>query len=600
MNKKLRSDLPVDSDELRRIYLKFFKEKSHEIIPSSSIMPEDDPTVLFTTAGMHPLQIYLMGQPHPEGNRLANCQKCVRTADIDEVGDATHLTFFEMLGNWSLGDYFKEEAIEMSWEFLTDRCWLGLDPERLSVTVFEGDEEIPRDEESANIWQKVGIPNKRIFYLPRKDNFWGPSGDTGPCGPDTEIFYDTGKDSCSSNCQPGCNCGKYFEIWNDVFMSYNKKADGTYEKLRQHNVDTGMGVERTVAVLNGMKSVFEIETFAPLVERVVKIARIKETPTIEQERAIRIIVDHIKAAIFILADDKQLHPSNLGQGYVLRRLIRRSIRQGNLLNIKQTFLPELAQIVIEDYKHIYPELERNKDFIMENLNQEEQKFTKALRRGLRKFNQILNEKGTITGEDAFLLFTSFGFPLEITTELASEKNMKINIEDFKREFEHHRNLSREATAGTFQSGLADHSERTTRLHTATHLLQQALREVLGDHVQQKGSNITSNRTRFDFSHAKKLSEEELQKVEQIVQLKIKERLPVNKEIMTPQKAKEQGALGFFEDRYQSKVSVYSVGSFSKEICTGPHVKNTGEIGHFKIQKQKNIGGGIMRIWATIE
>ncbi|UCE14645.1 MAG: alanine--tRNA ligase, partial [Candidatus Heimdallarchaeota archaeon] len=350
----------MDSNELRRIYLEFFKEKSHEIIPSSSIMPDDDPTVLFTTAGMHPLQIYLMGQPHPAGKRLVNCQKCVRTDDIDEVGDATHLTFFEMLGNWSLGDYFKEEAITMSWEFLTDPRWLGLDPEKISVTVFEGDEEIPRDEESARIWRNVGIPDDRIFYLPREDNFWGPAGETGPCGPDTEMFYDTGKDSCSSDCQPGCNCGKYFEIWNDVFMSYHKKADGTYEKLRQHNVDTGMGVERTVAVLNGMKTVFEIESFAPLVEKVVKFARIKGVPTSEQERAIHIIVDHIKAATFILADDKQLHPSNLGQGYVLRRLIRRGIRQGNLLNIKQTFLPDLAQIVIEDYKKLYSELERNK------------------------------------------------------------------------------------------------------------------------------------------------------------------------------------------------------------------------------------------------
>ena len=562
-------------------------------------MPENDPTVLFTTAGMHPLQVYLMGQPHPAGKRLANCQKCIRTGDIDDVGDPTHLTFFEMLGNWSLGDYFKKEAISMSWEFLTDPRWLGLDPDKISVTVFAGDEEVPRDEESAAYWREIGIPDDRIYYLSREENWWGPAGDTGPCGPDTEMFYDTGKEPCSKACRPGCNCGKYFEIWNDVFMCYNKESDGTYEKLKQHNVDTGMGIERTVAVLNGMQSVFEIDSYAPLVKRVMKLARITEPLNQEQQKAVRIIVDHIRTATFILGDDKHLSPSNLGQGYVLRRLIRRIIRQGNLLNIKQRFLPELAHLVIDMSKEPYPELERNKDFIINNLTQEEQKFSKALHRGLRKFNQIFKEKETITGEDAFLLFTSFGFPLEITSELAAEKGLSIDLEVFKAEFERHRELSRKATAGTFQSGLADHTERTTRLHTATHLLQQALRDVLGNHVEQKGSNITPERTRFDFNHPQSLTPEEIKKVEAIVNQKIKEALPVNKEIMTPQEAKEQGALGFFEERYEGKVSVYSVGSFSKEICTGPHVTNTQEIGHFKIQKQQNIGVGLMRIRATV-
>jgi len=562
-------------------------------------MPENDPTVLFTTAGMHPLQVYLMGQPHPAGKRLANCQKCIRTGDIDDVGDPTHLTFFEMLGNWSLGDYFKKEAISMSWEFLTDPRWLGLDPDKISVTVFAGDEEVPRDEESAAYWREIGIPDDRIYYLSREENWWGPAGDTGPCGPDTEMFYDTGKEPCSKACRPGCNCGKYFEIWNDVFMCYNKESDGTYEKLKQHNVDTGMGIERTVAVLNGMQSVFEIDSYAPLVKRVMKLARITEPLNQEQQKAVRIIVDHIRTATFILGDDKHLSPSNLGQGYVLRRLIRRIIRQGNLLNIKQRFLPELAHLVIDMSKEPYPELERNKDFIINNLTQEEQKFSKALHRGLRKFNQIFKEKETITGEDAFLLFTSFGFPLEITSELAAEKGLSIDLEVFKAEFERHRELSRKATAGTFQSGLADHTERTTRLHTATHLLQQALRDVLGNHVEQKGSNITPERTRFDFNHPQSLTPEEIKKVEAIVNQKIKEALPVNKEIMTPQEAKEQGALGFFEERYEGEVSVYSVGSFSKEICTGPHVTNTQEIGHFKIQKQQNIGVGLMRIRATV-
>ncbi|MHA1974220.1 MAG: alanine--tRNA ligase [Candidatus Hodarchaeales archaeon] len=589
----------MDSNKLRSLYLKFFEEKKHAILPSASLLPENDPTVLFTTAGMHPLQVFLMGEPHPAGKRLANCQKCFRTSDIEEVGDPTHLTFFEMLGNWSLGDYFKKEAISMSWEFLTDPEWLGLDKDRLSVTVFAGDEEIPRDEESAEIWRSLGVSEDRIFYLPREDNWWGPAGETGPCGPDTEMFFDTGREPCSEDCKPGCHCGKYFEIWNDVFMTYNKTSSGTYEKLKQHNVDTGMGIERTIAVLNGKKTVYEIDTLAPIVTRVKKFAKIRDEPSEEQNKAIYIITDHIKAATFILGDEKQLTPSNLGQGYVLRRLIRRIIRQGNILNIKQRFLPELAKIVINLYKDIYPELDKNQNFILNNLMQEEQKFTTALRRGLKKFNKILKENGTITGKDAFLLFTSFGFPLEITSELAAEKGIELDIESFKKEFEHHRELSRKATAGTFHSGLADHSSRTTRLHTATHLLQQALREVLGDHVEQKGSNITPERTRFDFSHPNKLTQEELQKVEALVNEKIKEALPVIKEVMTPQEAKEKGALGFFESRYQSKVSVFSVGNFSKEICTGPHVKNTKEIGKFKIQKQQNIGAGLIRIRATV-
>jgi alanyl-tRNA synthetase len=590
----------VDSNKLRKIYLDYFQEKKHSIISSASLLPENDPTVLFTTAGMHPLTVYLMGQPHPSGKRIVNCQKCIRTGDIDEVGDPTHLTFFEMLGNWSLGDYFKEEAICMSWEFLTDKNWLGLDPNKLSVTVFAGNDSIPRDEESSNIWRNLGVLEERIFYLPMVDNFWGPAGETGPCGPCTEIFYDTGKDLCSEECQPGCHCGKYFEIWNDVFMCYNKKKDGTYEKLEQHNVDTGMGIERTVAVLNGFNTVFEIDTFVPLIEKVRKFAKIREEPDEGQEKAIWIIADHVKAATFILGDDKHLPPSNLGQGYVLRRLIRRAIRHGNLLNIKKKFLPELAQTVIDTYKYTYPELEKNREFILENFSQEEKKFTTALTRGLRKFNQLYKENNTITAENAFLLFTSFGFPLEITTELASERGISIDINVFRREFEEHRNLSRKATAGTFQSGLADHTERTTRLHTATHLLQQSLRNILGDHVKQSGSNITPERTRFDFIHPSKLSSEELQKVEDMVNQKIRQALPVKREEVTPKEAKELGALGFFEDKYEGKVSVYSVGEFSKEICTGPHVTNSSEVGRFIIQKQKNIGTGLMRIRATVE
>ena len=503
-----------------------------------------------------------------------------------------------MLGNWSLGDYFKEESIKWSLEFLTEKEWLGLDFKRLSVTVFEGDEDAPPDKESYEIWKSLGLPEERIFMLPKEDNWWGL--ETGPCGPDTEIFYDTGKKKCSKSCQPGCHCGKYFEIWNNVFMTYNKLPDGSFEKLAQHNVDTGMGIERTISALNDCKTIFEIDTIAPLVQRVKKFAKIVDKPTKEQMRSISIIVDHIRAATFILGDDKLLTPSNLGQGYVLRRLIRRIIRQGNLLNIRQHFLHVLAEMVILMYQDQYPELSRNKGFILENLSQEEKKFSTALKRGLKRFNKILAEKGTIDGEDAFLLFTSFGFPLEITVELARDKDISIDLETFQKEFEQHKKLSREATSGTFKSGLADHTEKTTRLHTATHLLQQALRDVLGEHVEQKGSNITPERTRFDFTHSQKLSKEEIQKVEEIVNEKIQAAIPVTEELMSPEEAKNSGALGFFEDKYQAKVTVYSVGNFSKEICTGPHVKNTKEIGRFLIQKQKNIGAGIMRIRAKVE
>ncbi|MHA2173748.1 MAG: alanine--tRNA ligase [Candidatus Hodarchaeales archaeon] len=604
----------MDSNDLRSKFLEFFRKKDHAIIPSASIFPENDPTVLFTTAGMHPLQPFLKGAPHPQGNRIANSQKCLRTRDIEEVGDPTHLTFFEMLGNWSLGDYFKQESIKWSLEFLTRKEWLGIAVDRLSVTVFEGDEDAPPDTESYEIWKSLGIPEERIYMLPKEDNWWGLA--TGPCGPDTEIFYDTGKPKCSKSCQPGCHCGKYFEIWNNVFMSYDKLPDGSYKKLTQQNVDTGMGIERTIAVLNGCSTVYEIDTIAPIVQRVKNFAKLVDNPTKVQMRSISIIVDHIRAATFILGDDKivdhiraatfilgddkLLTPSNLGQGYVLRRLIRRIIRQGNLLQIQQHFLPKLAEIVINLYQDQYPELLRNKNFILNNLTQEEKKFSTALKRGLKRFNKILSEKGTIDGEDAFLLFTSFGFPLEITVELAKDKNISIDLETFQKEFNQHKDLSRKATSGTFRSGLVDHSEKTTRLHTATHLLQQALRDVLGDHVEQKGSNITPERSRFDFTHSHKLTPEEIKQVEKIVNEKIKEALPVTNESMTPEEAKDSGALGFFEGKYQSKVTVYSVGNFSKEICTGPHVKNTTEIGKFIIQKQKNIGSGMMRVRAIID
>ncbi|MFX1512786.1 MAG: alanine--tRNA ligase, partial [Promethearchaeota archaeon] len=404
-NQSYRTVKAMNSRELREKYLEFFREKKHAILPSASLLPDDDPTVLFTTAGMHPLVPFLLGQPHSQGKRLTNCQKCIRTSDIDEVGDTTHLTFFEMLGNWSLGDYFKKEAIKWSYEFLTDSKWLGIDLKKLSVTVFEGDDQIPRDTDTVEIWRSLGIPEDRIFYLPREDNFWGPAGETGPCGPCTEMFYDTGKEKCSPDCKPGCSCGKYFEIWNDVFMTYKKTATATYELLKQHNVDTGMGVERTVAILSGMSSVYEIDTIQPLISLIQKQAGIEE-PTEEQTRRIRIIADHIKAATFILADDKGITPSNVEQGYIVRRLIRKAIREGNLLNIEHQFLSEITKIVIDMYRDLYPELQRNSAFILSELDKEGQSFTKSLNRGLRKFNQIFAKKKQITGKDAFLLFTS--------------------------------------------------------------------------------------------------------------------------------------------------------------------------------------------------
>ncbi len=589
----------MEIKELKKKFLEFFKEKGHAIIPSASLIPEHDPTVLFTTAGMHPLVPYLMGQPHPLGKRLANCQKCLRTDDIDDVGDPFHLTFFEMLGNWSLGDYFKEEAIKWSFEFLTEKRWLGLDKNRLYITCFAGDEDAPRDEESAMIWMSLGIPKERIFFFPKKDNWWGPAGETGPCGPDTEMFYDTGKEKCSEGCKPGCSCGKYFEIWNDVFMEYNKIGKGKYERLKQRNVDTGMGLERTAAILQGKKTVYEIETFLPIINKIKKISGI-ESPDGKQEKSIRIITDHIRAATFILGDDLGIVPSNLDQGYVLRRFIRRSIRHGKLLGIESEFLTELAKIVIELHKDDYSELERNKGKILNELKKEDEKFRKTLEKGLRKFEKIVSNN-KISGKDAFLLFQSFGFPLEMTLELAKEKGIFVDVEGFEKEFRKHQELSRRGAEKRFKGGLADHSVETTKLHTATHLLGQALREVLGrQDICQKGSNITPERLRFDFNFYRKLTKEELKKVEALVNEKIREGLPVVRKEMSISEAKKIGAQGVFDNKYSDRVFVYFIGDFSKEICGGPHVSNTKELGRFRIIKEESSAAGIRRIKAVLE
>jgi alanyl-tRNA synthetase len=593
---KVRS---LNSRELREKFLAFFRQKKHAIISSASLIPDQDPTVLFTTAGMHPLKPYLLGQPHPSGSRLANVQKCIRTVDIDNVGDATHITFFEMLGSWSLGDYFKKEAIEWSYEFLTDSQWLNLDHHKLHVTIFEGDALAPRDDESFKLWQSLGLPEERIYFLPREDNWWGPAGTTGPCGPCTEMFYDTGNPSCSPHCRPGCSCGKYFEIWNDVFMTYNKNSDGSYTLLQQHNVDTGMGIERTVSVLSEKPTVYETDTLAPLMTEIRALAQIEQEATDTQIKAMRIITDHIRAVTFIMGEDNGISPSNVEQGYVVRRLIRRAICQSYDLNIQQQFLPDLAQRVIDIYDGLYPELERNKHFIMNELEKEEQAFKKTLRMGLRKINQLIVHQEQITGKDAFILFTSFGFPIEMTQRIAGEHGLEINIEEFEKEFQRHRQLSRLSTQQKFSSGLADHSEQTTKLHTATHLLHQALRATLGSHIQQKGSNITNKRLRFDINFNRKLTSDELARVEHVVNDQITNALPVSRETMTVDAAHRIGALGFFQEQYEEQVHVYSIGEFSKEICTGPHVDNTARIGTIQIQRQRKIGATTLRLYAVI-
>ena len=581
----------MKASELKKKYLEFFKSKKHSIIKSSPLIPENDPTVLFTTAGMHPLVPHLLGVEHPEGKRLADVQKCIRTGDIDSVGDDTHLTFFEMLGNWSLGDYFKKEAIEWSFEFLTSKKWLNLDINRLGVTCFQGDKDAPKDEEASKIWASLGIKKERIAFLPKEDNWWGPAGETGPCGPDTEMFYWISDEPVPKVFNPKDK--KWVEIWNDVFMQYTKTKEGRYELSKQKNVDTGMGVERTACILQGKKTVYDTELFLPIIKK------IKELTKEENEKYFRIIADHLKASTFILGDERSIIPSNLGQGYVLRRLIRKSIRLGKLMNIKDNFTSEIAKVVIDIYKKEYQELELNKDIIINELNKEEKKFNETLESGLRQFEK-LSSKGAISGKDAFILFSTFGFPFEMTEELAKEKKIKINKKEFDEEFKKHQELSRVGAEKTFKGGLSEASEITAKLHTATHLLHAALRKVLGEKVQQKGSNITAERLRFDFSFDRKLADEELKKVESIVNEKIKEKLPVIKSITSPDEAKKEGALAFFGHKYGDKISVYDIKGFSKEICMGPHAENTSQLGKFKILKEEGVAAGVRRIKAVLE
>ena len=648
----------LSSNELRALFLRFFQEKGHSVIPSASVIPENDPTVLFTTAGMHPLVPYLLGQKHPQGTRLTDVQKCIRTGDIDEVGDMSHLTFFEMLGNWSLGDYFKDQMIPWSWEFLTSPEWLGIDPDKLAFTVFEGDEDCPRDEEAANLWRKCGVKDDHLFYLPKEHNWWGPAGVTGPCGPDTEMFIIT-KKPCGPDCSPACHCGAYLEIWNDVFMQYNKQKDGSFIPLTQKNVDTGMGLERTICVLNGKKSVYETDAFTGILAKIEELCGKKYTPDDENTRAFRIVADHMRTSTFIIGDPRGIGPSNVGQGYILRRLIRRAVRYGMGLGLQEGFTAEIAKVIIDQYKAVYPELEQNKAFVLEQLALEEGRFARTLKQGEKEFDKVMNnlrrtreamEKiladdtlaaaeeavkthvlrpqpdmvaaieavkagdlakvkaecqkihdslNVIDGRSAFKLYDTYGFPIEITKELAAEHGLTVDEADFAKRFEQHQATSRSGAEQIFKGGLADHSEQTTCLHTATHLLQAALRKVLGDEVHQKGSNITAERLRFDFTFGRKVTPEELAQVEALVNEAIAAKVPITMEEMTVPEAKAQGAMGLFESKYGEIVRVYTMGPYSKEICGGPHASNTGDLVSFKIIKEEASSAGVRRIKATI-
>ena len=585
----------MTAEQLRQSFLDFFKGKGHVIIPSASLIPENDPTVLFTTAGMHPLAPYLMGEKHPLGQKLTDAQKCIRTSDIDEVGDTTHHTFFEMLGNWSLGDYFKKEAIGWSWEFLTSPQWLGLNKNRIAVSVFAGDNDASFDEEAFNFWKNLGVSEKRIAKLPKKNNWWGPAGETGPCGPDTEMFYWVGDaDKVPESFNDDNDL--WIEIWNDVFMQYNKNIDGKYELLSQQNVDTGMGLERTLAVLNSLDDNYKTELFWPIIQKIEELSGKKYDESLEIKKAMRIIADHIKAATFILGDEKGITPSNTGAGYVLRRLIRRAVRYGKQLSINEVFISKIAEETIKIYQNVYKELKESKNFIKEQLIKEEEKFNETLERGLKEFKKLKQ----ISGVDAFNLYQTYGFPLELTTEIAKENKIDVNVEEFQQELNKHQELSRTASAGMFKGGLADASEETKKLHTAAHLMLAALRKVLGDHILQKGSNITAERLRFDFSHSEKMTDEQVKKIEDLVNEKIKEDLPVICEEMSLEQAKEVGAMGVFDSKYGEKVKVYSIGDFSKEICGGPHVEQTGVLGKFKIIKEEASSAGVRRIKAILE
>jgi alanyl-tRNA synthetase len=600
----------MDAKSFRQLYLDFFREHGHAIIGGSSLIPELDPSVLFTTAGMHPLVPFLLGEPHPAGTRLANVQKCLRTDDIAEVGDDVHLTFFEMLGNWSLGDYWKPEAIGMSYEFLTER--LGLEHDRLHVTCFAGDQDAPIDKEAADIWRSLGIAEHRITFLPKKDNWWGPAGATGPCGPDTEMFYDMEPDGPAGE-TPETRPTRFWEVWNDVFMQYDKRADGQYVRLVQRNVDTGMGLERTLAILQGVPTLYDTELFVPIVETIRSLSGSlgASAGLGDDSRTFgeRVIADHMRAAVFVLAEG--ITPGNVDQPYVARRLIRRAVRYGRELGVKGHFAADLASVVIQTLSAAYPEIEANRDHIVGALDDEETRFDRTLRRGEREFEKVIGQlrlraqksadtQPSIPGQAVFHLYDTYGFPPELTQELATRQGFAVDMEGYERAFQEHQEKSRQGAAGRFKGGLAEQSPETIRFHTATHLLHEALRRVLGTHVEQRGSNITVERLRFDFSHPSKLTPEQLAEVERLVNEQIGRDLIVTSQEMPLEKARESGAIGLFGDRYGDRVRVYAIGDFSEEVCGGPHVDRTGEIGYLRIAKEQSIGSGLRRIRAVLD
>ena len=604
------------SSALREMYLNFFRDRGHKVIPSASLIPENDPTVLFTTAGMHPLVPYLLGEKHPAGNRLCDVQKCVRTGDIDDVGDERHCTFFEMMGNWSLGDYFKEEMIPWSYEFLTGENYLGISPENIAVTVFGGDETLPRDDEAAALWEKAGIKKENIYFMPRENNWWGPAGTTGPCGTDTEMFI-IRKPKCSPTCNPDCNCGAFLEIWNDVFMRFNKQADGSFTELSQKNVDTGMGLERALCVLNGKSSVYETDLFANAIQEISALTGKEYGEDEETTRAFRVLLDHTRTATFMIGDEKGIVPSNTDQGYILRRIIRRAVRFGRKINLPENSLSKISATFIEEYKSVYPELEINRNKIFEELEKEEAKFTKTLQQGLKEFEKCINgieRKNTfmaqkdpsyvpekmINGKQAFHLYDTYGFPVEITDEMAKERGFSVDLEGYKAAFEEHQSKSKAGSEQKFACGLADNKEATTRLHTATHLLHAALKKVFSPEVNQKGSNITEERLRFDFNLPQPMTAEEIKAVEDLVNEVIQANIPVVMAEISLEEAKEQGFTGLFESKYGERVKTYTIGDFSKEICGGPHAATTGELGRFRIVKEQSCGSGLRRIKAVLD
>lgn len=592
----------LTSEQLRKLYLDFYSSKRHAVIDSASLIPENDPTVLFTTAGMHPLVPYLLGEKHPAGNRLTDVQICVRTGDIDEVGDASHCTFFEMLGSWSLGDYFKEDAIKWAHELLLEK--LEFDKDKFAVTVFAGDGDCPRDEESAKCWQKLGVPEDRIFFLGKKHNWWGPAGMTGPCGPDTEMFIDTGKPKCSEDCSPACDCGKYLEIGNNVFMQYFKNADGSFSPLAQKNVDQGMGLERMLCILNGYKSVYETDLFAFAIERLEQLSGKKYGVDEATTVAMRIIADHTRTATFLLGDVKAVSPSNVDQGYVLRRLIRRAMRYCRILGVEDGALTELARLYVQKYKDAYPYIKDNEQRIVSELETERNKFSKTIEQGLKEFDKIVAHlpvgMTVFPGKTAFRLYDTYGFPIEMTEELAKENGYTLDRAGYDKAFSDHQALSKAGAEQKFKGGLADGGEQTARLHSATHLLNAALKIVLhDDNIQQRGSNITAERLRFDFNFPRPLTAEEIAEVERLVNEQIALDSEVTMQEMSVAEAKAQGAIGVFTSKYGDVVKVYTIG-FSKEICGGPHAKRTGELGKFRIIKESSSSAGVRRIKAVLE